>query len=124
MRELIHSALTPLKNFSASQISGFLGQGSKLPDEYFLPSYYYGGLTLSNPQVNGDPTFVFFPIEDFGGLVVLQMSGNPQISGGAIYFHKDEVTDEDALTKGVVNKTLRFIKDRIPRTEQDEPLKP
>lgn len=118
MREFIEAALSPLKRFSASQISEFLGPERKLTDEYFLPSYYFGGLSLSNSQVNGGPVFHFFPIEDFGGLVVLQMSNNPQISGGAVYFRKDKVTDEEALTEETVNTVLKFINDRVPKTEQ------
>lgn len=118
MREHIEAALSPLKGFSASRISELLGPERELTDEYFLPSYYFAGLTLSNPQVNGDPVFHFFPIKDFGGLVVLQMSGNPKISGGAIYFRKDKVTDEEALTEETVNTVLKFINDRVTKTEQ------
>lgn len=118
MREHIDAALSPLKGFSASRLSELLGPERDLTDEYFLPAYYFSGLTLSNPQVNGDPVFHFFPINDFGGLVVLQMSGNPKITGGALYFRKDKVTDEEALTEETVNTVLDFINDRVTKTEQ------
>lgn len=120
MRELIEAALSPLKRFSATQIGKFLGPERELTDEYYLPAYYHGGLTLSNPQVNGEPIFHFFPIGDLGGLVVLQMSENPQISGGAIYFRSEKVSSENALDREAVDTILGYIKDRTPGPNEGE----
>jgi len=124
LRELIESSLSPLKAYSLLQLKRHLGPESDLPDHFRLPSYYYSGLTLAGSQINGDPHFHFFSIGDDSGLVVLQLSGNPSISGGAIYFHQDRVDDKSAFDEEIIRSILKSISDRIPTTEQESAPNP
>ncbi|MEM7600356.1 MAG: hypothetical protein AAF357_02950 [Verrucomicrobiota bacterium] len=121
---LIETTLSPIKSFSLSEIAELIGPEAELTDDYLLPAYAHAGVALSSSQVNGEASFHLFPISKFAGLVVLQLSENPHISGAAIYFHEDNVGDDGPLHGELLTEALELITAKLPRTEQAQALNP